>query len=142
MTLYFLYANLCTHTLRTPPNANTKFEYRTLMPQESNAHSYHTSPLFKVSTNPPTPSLGKQLTKKRITQRDLLNAPHVRVIHKIRINIKENRHINRLARIQPLLLKAKTLNLAKIRRHLSRSNTIRRYADDILVTLIRRRVER
>jgi len=76
-----------------------------------------------------------------ITERNLLNALHIDIIHKLRINVKENRHIDRLARIQPLLLEAEALDLAEILRHLSRGNTVCRNTDDVLVRGVRRRVE-
>lgn len=80
--------------------------------------------------------------KKRIAQRNLLNPPHIWVIRKIRIDIKEHRHIHRLPSIQPLLLEAKTLNLREILRHLSRRHAIRRHPNDILIRLICRGIER
>ena len=107
--------------------------------QALDAHAYHTSLLLQVSTVlkfvrvPPT--------EKRVTQRNLLNPPHVRIIHKIRINIKENRHIHRLPSIQPLLLETKTLNLAEVRCNLARRHTIRRHPNYILIRHIRRCVE-
>lgn len=79
--------------------------------------------------------------EERVTQRHSLNPLHVDVVHKVRINIEENRHVHCLARIQPLLLKAKTLNLAEIRRHLPRRDRVRSHSDDILVRLVGRGVE-
>lgn len=57
--------------------------------------------------------------EERITQGNRLYTLHVRIRHKLRINVKEHRHIHRLARIQPLLLKAKALNLTKVRCNLA-----------------------
>lgn len=74
--------------------------------------------------------------KKRIIQRYSLNPLHIDIIHKLGINIKENRHIHRLARVQPLLLKTKALNLGKILRHLTRRNGVCGYADDVFVRLV------
>lgn len=96
----------------------------------------------KVSSLPTTLRAHGKLTKERIAQRHLLNAPHVRIIDKVRVDVEEHRHIHRLARIQPLLLKAEALDLAEIRRNLARRHAVCRYPDDILVALVRRRVER
>jgi hypothetical protein len=79
--------------------------------------------------------------KKRITQRDRFNTLHIRIHDKLGINIKENRHIHRLARIQPLLLKTKTLYLAEIRRHLARRHAVGCDADDVFGGLVGCRVE-
>lgn len=81
-------------------------------------------------------------TKKRIRQSNSLNPLHIQIIQQIRIQVKENRHIHRLPRIQPLLLKAETLNLAEIRRDLCRRNAVRRHPDNVLITIIRSRVKR
>lgn len=79
--------------------------------------------------------------EKRVTQRHSLDSLHIDIVHKVRINIKENRHVDRLARIQPLLLKAKALDLAEIRGHLPRRDRVRSHSDDVLVRLVRRGVE-
>jgi hypothetical protein len=79
--------------------------------------------------------------EKRVTQRHSLNPLHINIVHKVRVNIEENWHIDRLARIQPLLLKAKTLNLAEIRRHLPRRDRVCGHSDDILIGLVGRSVE-
>lgn len=79
--------------------------------------------------------------EERIIQRDRLNAPHIRVIHKIRVNVKEHGHIHRLTSIQPLLLKAETLNLAEIWRYLARTDRICGYANDVGVRVVGRGVE-
>lgn len=88
------------------------------------------------------PHSKKRLTEEGIAQRHLLNPLHVRVIHKLRINVEEHRHIHRLPSIQSLLLETETLDLAEMRRHLPRCHAVRRYPNDILRRLIRRRVER
>jgi hypothetical protein len=87
-------------------------------------------------------AIKEELTEKRITERNLLNPLHIRILHKLRINIKEHRHIHRLPRIQPLFLEAKTLNLAKIRRYLSGRNAVCRHADDIFRRFVRRSIKR
>jgi hypothetical protein len=80
--------------------------------------------------------------EKRVTQRHSLNPLHVDIVHKVGVNIEENRHIDRLARVQPLLLKAEALNLAEIRRHLPRRDRVCGNSDDILIRLVGRGVER
>lgn len=82
-----------------------------------------------------------QLTEKRITQRNSLHPTHIQIRQQIRIQIKKHRHIHRLPRVQPLLLKAKTLNLAEIRRRLRRRHAIRRHPNNILIAKICRRVK-
>lgn len=79
--------------------------------------------------------------EKRVTQRHSLNPLHVDIVHKVGINIEENRHVDRLAGVQPLLLEAKALNLAEIRRHLPRCDRVRSHSDNILVRLVGRGVE-
>ena len=76
-------------------------------------------------------------TEKCIRKRDSVNLVHGWIIHKVRINEKKYRHIYRLPRIQPLLLKAETLNLAKIRRHLCRRHTVRSHAYNIFTAFVR-----
>ena len=128
--------------LGTPPNAQS--QHHTLTSQlalVSNAHFCHTAPLKSQSASISSLLLPERPTEKRITERNLLNAPHIRIIYKIRIDIEEDRHINRLSCIQPLFLKAKTLNLAKIRRNLSRRNTICCNPNNILVTFVRSSIE-
>ena len=97
-------------------------------------------PLHRIPKTIPMRAIIPRL-KKRITERHLHNPLHRRIITKLRINIKENRHIHRLARIQPLLLKAKTLNLAKILRDLARRHAVRCNPDNILAALVGRGVE-
>lgn len=74
----------------------------------------------------------KKRTEKSIRQRNRINIPHTRILRKIRINKKENRHIHGLARIQLLLLKAKTLNLTKIGGYLCRRNAVGCDTNDIV----------
>ena len=80
--------------------------------------------------------------EKCIAQRNSLDSLHINVRHEFRIDIEENRHIHRLARIQPLLLKAKALDLAEIWRHLSRRYRVCCNPNDIFVRLVGRGVER
>jgi hypothetical protein len=79
--------------------------------------------------------------EKRITQRHCLDPLHIRVHDKLGINVKEHRHVHRLARIQSLLLKAKALDLAEIWRYLARRHAVCCYANDIFGRLIGRGVE-
>ena len=69
--------------------------------------------------------------EERIAQRDRLNTLHVDVLCKLRIDVEEDWHIHCFSCIQSLLLKAKTLNLAKVRGDLSRRNRIGGYANDV-----------
>jgi hypothetical protein len=79
--------------------------------------------------------------EKRITQRHCLNTLHIWIHNKLRINVKEHRHVHRLTRIQPLLLEAKALDLAEIRRYLSGCYAVRCYANDVFGRFIGRGVE-
>ena len=84
-----------------------------------------------------------QLTEKGIIQCDSLNPLHCWVSEKLRVDIKEHRHINRLALVQPLFLEAETLNLAEIRRDLGRRHAVRCDANNVLgLAVVRRCVER
>lgn len=74
--------------------------------------------------------------KKRITQRNLLNPPHTRIINKLRIDIKKHGHIHRLPRIQPLLLEAETLDLGEIRRYLAWRHAVGCYTDYVVFAAV------
>lgn len=80
-------------------------------------------------------------TKKGIRQRNGINLRHGWIIHKVWINEEKNRHIDRLARIQSLLLKAKTLYLAEIGRNLRWRDAICCHADNVFVALVCRGVK-
>lgn len=80
-------------------------------------------------------------TEEGIRQGDGINLRHGWIIHKIRINEEKNRHINRLASIQSLLLETKTLYLAEVRRNLGGRDTICCHADDVFVALVCRSVK-
>ena len=69
--------------------------------------------------------------EERIAQCDSLNALHTRILCKLRVNIKEDWHVHRFASIQSLLLKAETLDLAKVWSDLSWCDRICSYANDI-----------
>lgn len=80
-------------------------------------HCCRISPLFSLSITDINAQIGgcnSRLTEECIRQRYRINSPHRRIIHEIRIDEEEYRHIHRLAGIQPLLFKTKTLNLAEI----------------------------
>lgn len=79
--------------------------------------------------------------EESVAQRHLFNALHIRIIDEVRINIEEDRHIDSLSSVQSLLFEAETLNLGKIRRDLTRSDTVRSNPNDIIVRLIRSSVE-
>lgn len=79
--------------------------------------------------------------KKSIIQRDRLNALHIRIRCKLRVNIKEHGHIDRLARIQPLLLEAETLDLAEVGGYLAGRDAVGGDADDVVAGFVGRRVE-
>lgn len=91
-------------------------------------------PRFCKSRQPQPQTLTTQslkLTEERITQGHRLNPPHLRITRKLRIDEKEDRHIHRLPRRQPLLLEAKTLDLAEVRRHLPGTDAVGRHPDDV-----------
>ena len=72
-----------------------------------------------------------QLTEESVVQRNRINDLHSRILKKLGINVEENRHVNSLASIQPLIFKAETLNLAEIRRYLPRSDRVCSYSNNI-----------
>lgn len=81
-------------------------------------------------------------TKERVRQRDCIYLCHRRIINKVRINEKENRHVDSFPGVESLLFKAKALDLAEIWCHLGWSNTVGSDPNDVLGTLICCRVER
>lgn len=105
--------------------------------------SYFASTTLLVQIFPKYPASWSQvqLTKESIIQRHSPNILGIDIIHKIGINIKEHRHIHRLPGIQPLLLKAKTLDLAEISSHLSWRDAVCCHAYDVLVRCVRCCVE-
>lgn len=124
---------------KTPPNAlkwSTCCTITSLLASASGIHFCRTSLLLIVSLELIFNFSSSQHTEERVTQRNLLNAPHIRIIDKIRINIEENGHIDGFPSIQSLLLKTKTLNFAEIWRHLSRCHTIRCHPNYVFVGLV------
>lgn len=79
--------------------------------------------------------------EESIAQCHRLYPLHVYVACKLGVNVEEHGHIHRLARVQPLLLKAKALDLGKVRRHLPWRYAVRRHPDDVLLRRVRRGVE-
>lgn len=73
-----------------------------------------------------------KLTKESITQGYRVNAPHIYVSRKFRVDIEEDRHVDRLAGIKPLLLEAEALDLAEIRRDLTRRDAVRSDPNDVV----------
>ena len=69
--------------------------------------------------------------EKRVAQCDSLNALHTRILCKLRVNIKEDWHVHRFASIQSLLLKAETLDLAKVWGDLSRCHGVGGHANNV-----------
>lgn len=71
-----------------------------------------------------------------IIQRHRLDTLHVRIRRKLRVNVKEHGHIDRLARIEPLLLEAEALDLAEVGCHLSGCDGVGSDADNVLGGLV------
>ncbi len=84
---------------------------------------------------------GGQLTEERVRQGNGIDLGHRGIVDEVRINEKEDWHVNRLSSIQSLFFKTKALYLAKIRCHLGRRNTVGRHPNDILGALVRSRVK-
>lgn len=104
--------------------------------------SYRASVVHQSVTENRTTKDGIQyLTEKCIGQRNSINALHGRVLRKIGVDKEENRHIHRLPSVELLLLETETLNLAEVRRYLTRSHTVGRNAYDVRGALVGRRVE-
>lgn len=78
----------------------------------------------------------RRLTEKGIVQGNGVNLAHIRIPQELRINVEEDRHIDRLALIQSLLLEAKTLNLAKVGGDLPRRDRVSGDAYDVLVLAV------
>ena len=81
------------------------------------------------------------LTKERVAQRHRLDPLHLWVACELRIYEEKDRHVDRLPGPQALLLKAKALNLAEIRRDLPRRHAVGRHPDDVFFAVVRGRVE-
>ena len=69
--------------------------------------------------------------EERITQCDRLDTLHIDVLCKLRVDVEEDCHIHCFSCIQSLLLKAKTLNLAKVWGDLSRRDRVGGYTNDV-----------
>lgn len=70
-------------------------------------------------------SRGFGRTEKGVRQDYTINFRHGRIIHEVRIDEEENRHIDGLPCIQSLLFEAEALDLAEVRSHLCWSDTVR-----------------
>ena len=81
-------------------------------------------------------------TEERIRQRDRIYFCHCRIVDKVRIDEEEDRHIDSLPGVEPLLFEAKTLYFAEVWRHLRWSNAVGSDPDDVLSTLVRCRIKR
>ena len=81
-------------------------------------------------------------TEECIRQRDCIYFCHRRIIDEVWIDEEENRHINSLASVEPLLLETKALDLAEIRSHLCWSDTVGSDSNNVFRALIRCREER
>ena len=68
-----------------------------------------------------------------IAERDRLDALHVDIRDKLRINVKEHWHIDSLASIQSLLLETEALDLTEVWRHLTWRYRVCRDSNDVLV---------
>lgn len=82
-----------------------------------------------------------QLTEECITQRHRLHALHVQVVEQVRIQVEKDGHVDRLPRVEALLLEAEALDLAEVGRALRRGDAVGGDADDVLVAPVGGRVE-
>lgn len=80
-------------------------------------------------------------TEKSVRQSNRINPPHIRVRRKIWVDKEENWHIYRFAGIELLLLETETLDLAEIRRHLTRRDAVCCDSDNIRGAFVRGSVE-
>lgn len=71
--------------------------------------------------------------KECVTECDRLNTLHVDIRNKLRVNVEEDWHVDRLTSIQPLLLETKALDLTEVRRYLSWCHRVCCDTDDVLV---------
>lgn len=84
-------------------------------------------------------SLGRMvvaLTEKGVRQCNGIYSPHIRVLHEIRINEEENRHVDRLPCIQPLFFETEALYFTKVWRNLWWRNAVCCNANDITLALV------
>lgn len=102
---------------------------------ETDDRSYHTLLLLYLSVAERGNMLlcWSRRTKERVVQSDGVNPLHIRVLQKLRVDVEEDGHVDRLALVQPLLFETETLYLAKVRRDLRRCHTVCCHADDVLL---------
>lgn len=80
--------------------------------------------------------------EKSVVQRYRPDILRVNIVNELRINIEENWHIDSLASIQPLFLKAEALDLAEVSSDLSWRDRICRHSDNVFRRFVRCSVER
>src|SRR5258707_15715846 len=74
---------------------------------------------------------------ERVGERDRVEIPHFRIVRQRRIDKENKRHVDFLMAVEPLLVKAKTLDLveidaARLRRHIERRASGNRLIAEIL----------
>ena len=112
---------------------------------ELNSRSCHIAPLqkkcqLKSAINEKW-KLDVSRTEERVRQCDRIYFCHRRIVDKVRIDEEEDRHVDSLPCVKPLLFEAKALNFAEIWRHLCRSNTVGSNPNNVLGTLVRCRIK-
>lgn len=80
--------------------------------------------------------------EERIAKCDCLDTLHVDICDKLGIDIEEHWHVDRLARVEALLLEAEALNLTKVRRDLAWRYRVCCDSNDVLIRLVGRCVKR
>src|SRR5258708_7308249 len=81
--------------------------------------------------------LGIARAEERVGERDRVEIPHFRIVRQRRIDKENKRHVDFLMAVEPLLVKAKTLDLveidaARLRRHIERRTPGNRLIAEIL----------
>ncbi len=74
--------------------------------------------------------------KERIVENNLVHVGEARVVLDLRVDEEEDGHLDLLVRLQPLLLKAKALNLVKVEAALERVDIVGGHAGDGRVGLV------
>jgi hypothetical protein len=62
--------------------------------------------------------------EESVAECDFIDARHGRVLGKLRVDVEEDGHVHLLVRVQPLLLKAETLDLVKVLASLRYKSTL------------------
>ena len=76
--------------------------------------------------------------KEVVRQRDVRHALQRRIVQELRVDDKQHGHVDFFPGLQPLFIKAKALDLDKIRTGLGRHDIVRRDARDRLVAVVGR----